>query len=721
MSDTLFSASWYRVAEIRPRLRSHAVIHRHLYRGKVWYVLQDRSSGRFHRFSPVANLVIGLMNGKRTLREIWDVACTRLGDDAPTQDDVINILASLHRADVLQTDAPPDIGEMHERNVKQERMKLKQYIQNPLSLRFPLFDPDRLLTWMNPVTRRLFAPAGAALWLLVVGWALVLAGSHWDELTKDVTDRILSTQNLLMMAMVFPFAKLIHELGHGAAVKARGGEVHELGVMVLVLMPVPYVDASSSLAFRSKVERMLVGAAGMLSELFLAALAMFVWVNVESGMVSAIAYNIMLIAGVSTLVFNANPLLRFDGYYILADWLEIPNLGQRANAYFSYLVRRRLLNVKSATPPPETAPGERPWLASFAVGSFVYRIMVTISIALLVAEQYFIIGVLLAMWSLYGMFVQPLAKKIGYLATGDELHGKRTRTIATVATMVLLLVAILAWVPAPSWTRTEGVAVAPQNAQVRAAADGFVVTVVAAPNAPVKRGDTLLVTEDPELLAKVSVFEAQLKEQLARYAAARDDRVQLNMIREEIVHIEARLETARQRAGELVVRSPGDGMFVISQPGDQPGRFVRRGELLAYVLDYSKVAVQVVVPQGDVDLVRKMTRHVELRPVERIPDLIAAEVKRVVPAATNQLPNMALSAQGGGEVVLDPSAGSDARGNADARSASSLFIFELEVPPTARLFTLGSRIYARFEREPEPLGEQWYRNVRRVLLKRFNV
>ena len=101
MSESLFSSSWYRVAEVRPRLRSHAVIHRHLYRGQIWYVLQDRSSGRFHRFSPVANLVIGLMDGRRTLREIWETACVQLGDDAPTQDEVIGMLASLHRADVL--------------------------------------------------------------------------------------------------------------------------------------------------------------------------------------------------------------------------------------------------------------------------------------------------------------------------------------------------------------------------------------------------------------------------------------------------------------------------------------------------------------------------------------------------------------------------------------------------------------------------------------------
>jgi len=720
MSESLFSASWYRVANVRPRLRSHAVIHRHLYRGQVWYVLQDRSSGRFHRFSPVANLVIGLMDGRRTLREIWNIACTRLGDDAPTQDEVIQMLASLHRADVLQTDAHPDIRELHERNVRQARMKLKQYISNPLSLRFPLFDPDRLLSWINPLSRLLFGAVGAVIWLAVVGWALVLAGSHWDELTKDLSAQIFAAENLLVMALVFPLAKLVHEFGHGMAVKAYGGEVHEMGVMLLVLMPVPYVDASASLALREKRRRMVVGAAGMLSELLLAAVAMFVWANVEPGLVRAIAYNVMVIAGISTLVFNANPLLRFDGYYILSDMLEIPNLGQRANAHLGYLVRRYLLGVTQAVPAND-APGERAWFVFYAIASFFYRIFVTLSIALLVAEQYFVVGVLLALWSLYNTLVQPLGKRIGYLFSAAELRGRRAQAIASAGLFAVLVAAIVFWVPAPSWTRTEGVAVAPEDARVRAATDGFVKAVVAKPNAAVRRGDVLVLTEDPEMGARVRLLEAQLKEQQARYTAAHDDRVQLNVIREEIAHVEARLAEARVRARDLAIRSPADGVFVMAEAGDMPGRFVRRGELLGYVMDYARLAVQVVVPQGDVDLVRESTRRVELRLVERIPELIEARVKRVVPAATNQLPGLALSSQGGGEVVLDPSAEGNGGRAADARSAESLFIFELELPQAARLQSLGSRIYVRFERAPEPLGTQWYRVVRRLLLAKFNV
>lgn len=720
MSESLFSGSWYRVAALKPRLRGHAVIHRHLYRGRVWYVLQDRSSGRFHRFSPVANLVIGLMDGRRTLQEIWETACTRLGDDAPTQDEIINVLATLHRADVLQTDAATDIGELQERTVRQKKMRLKQYIQNPLALRLPLLDPEPIVSAMAPLSRVLFSWFGALVWLGVMAWALVLVGVHWNELTKDVTDQMLSADNLLLMALVFPAAKVIHEFGHALALKARGGEVHEMGVMLLVLMPVPYVDASASLAFRSKGDRMLVGASGMLSELFLAALALFVWVNVEPGLVRAVAYNVIVIAGISTLVFNINPLLRFDGYYILADLIEIPNLGQRANTYLGYLVRRYLFAVKGAEP-GDYAPGERPWFVFYSIAAFCYRMVVMVGIAILVAERFFFIGVLLALWALYSMLVLPIAKKIGYLFDSPELAGRRTQTVVAVGLSAMLLAAVIFWVPAPSWTRAEGVTVAPENAQVRAGTDGFVQRVVAAERQAVRAGDPLVVMEDPELLSKVRVLEAQLREQHARLAAAYDDRVQATLVREEIAHLTSRLAESRRRAGDLVIRSPVDGVFVMPASVDAPGRFVRRGEVVAFVLDLSHAVVQVVVPQGEADLVRHMTRRVELRLVENVPAVIPALVRRVVPAATDRLPSLALSAQGGGEVSLDPQSANDPGRDGVPRAASTLFVFELELPESGRLRALGSRIYARFERSPEPLGTQWYRAVRQVLLKRFNV
>src|SRR6185503_10544121 len=183
---------------------------------------------------------------------------------------------------------------------------------------------------------------GGLVWLAVVAPAAVHLAVHWTDFSHGVLDRLLTPQNLGMMWLLFPLIKTLHELGHATATKAFGREVHDLGVMLLVVTPVPYVDASAAWAFPGKWRRIAVGAAGMAVELVLASLALYVWLAVEPGLVRALAFHVIVIAGISTLVFNANPLLRYDGYYILADLLEIPNLRARANRYLGYLGERYL-------------------------------------------------------------------------------------------------------------------------------------------------------------------------------------------------------------------------------------------------------------------------------------------------------------------------------------------------------------------------------------------
>ena len=211
-----FSSSWHRVAHLKPRLRGHAQMSRHHYRGQLWYVLQDQSSRRVHRFTPAVYQVIGLMDGHRSLQEIWDVACARLGDDAPTQEEIIRMLAQLHVADVLQCEIPPDVDEMLRRQERMRGMKLLQLIMSPLSVKFPLLDPERFLNAALPFFRPFFSWFGAILWVVVVGFGAMLMGTHWSELTKDITDRALAPENLLIMWFTFPVIKLFHEFGHNS-------------------------------------------------------------------------------------------------------------------------------------------------------------------------------------------------------------------------------------------------------------------------------------------------------------------------------------------------------------------------------------------------------------------------------------------------------------------------------------------------------------------------
>jgi putative peptide zinc metalloprotease protein len=287
------------VATLKPRLRGHTQIHRHHYRGQRWYVLQDHATQRYHRFSPAAYRILGLMDGRHTVQEIWERACTQLGDDAPTQDEVIRLLTQLHTADVLQCNVPPDTTELLLRYDRQRRRTWQSQLLSPLFWRFPLFDPERFLQRYLPLVRPMFGWVGVALWLTVVGSAVVLGAVYWQDLTADIIDRLLAPQNVLLLWLVFPLVKMLHEFGHAFATKTYGGEVHEMGIMLLALMPMPYVDASAASAFRSKWQRIMVGAAGMYVELFLASLALFCWLNVRPGTVRVVAYNVMFIAGVS--------------------------------------------------------------------------------------------------------------------------------------------------------------------------------------------------------------------------------------------------------------------------------------------------------------------------------------------------------------------------------------------------------------------------------------
>jgi len=317
MGESLLSSSWYRVAQLKPRCSSRTRLYRHHYRGQRWYVLQNESTRRCQLLTPSAHLIVGLMDGERTTHEIWEEAARQLGDDSPTQDETIRLLGMLYLADSLACDVSPDTEEMLRRSERRQVTDRWRRFLNPMSIRIPLFDPDVFLGRWVRLVRPLFSVYGAVAWCVVVGAALVLGASHWAELTQDAGSRLLSGQNMLLMWIAYPCVKALHELGHGFAAKVWEAEVHDTGIMFLVLMPVPYVDASAANVFPDKRRRMLVAAAGILVELFLAALALLVWLAVEPGIVRSLAYTVIWISGASTLLFNANPLLRFDGYFIL--------------------------------------------------------------------------------------------------------------------------------------------------------------------------------------------------------------------------------------------------------------------------------------------------------------------------------------------------------------------------------------------------------------------
>lgn len=715
MTRSIFSSSWHSVAELKPRLISQARVHRHVYRSQVWYVVQDQSGGRYHRLSPEAYALVKGMDGAKSVQMLWEQANTGGEGDACTQNEVVDLLVQMHAADLLQVDSVPDSAALFQRYKKKRIATLKQWFLNPMSLKLPLVDPNKFLSGWAPNLAWLFSSIGALLWLIVVLPALFLAGQYWSELTNNLSDNVLSSSNLMVMVLVFPIVKLLHELGHGFATKVWGGAVHEMGLMFLVFAPVPYVDATSSAAFLSKYKRAVVAAAGMLVELFLAALALYVWLLVEPGIVRAIAFNVMVVAGISSLAVNGNPLLRYDGYYILSDLIEIPNLAQRGQKYLVYLWDRHVFGVHDLPLPHETK-SERLWLFAYTPLAWMYRTFVTVSIILLIGGKFFIFGVILAVWGGFKLVAMPLWAAYKHV-TGSPNLRRRRKAALLISVSILVSLWLLGFVlPLPLYTKAEGVVWLPEQAILRAGGNGFFRRWLAAPGLRVIKSTPLYELEDDLLFTELSVTAAKVKETEAKYNAEQfSDPTKAVILFRQLQGEQEQQAQLEKRAANLIGYANTEGVFVVAQPQDMSGKYFKKGDLIGHVLERDALLARVVVPQDDIDLVRSRLVSIELRLSNWIAQSHYVNLARESAGGINELPSAALSLSGGGSTVTAPN---DPDG---LKTVERIFIVDLALPTTVSTVTFGERVYVRFDHGNEPIVWQGLRRLRQLFLSRFGV
>lgn len=715
MSEALLSPQWHRVQALTPRLRKHIKVHRHDYRGLIWFILEDKSSGRHHRFNAAAFKIVGLLDGKRTVNEVWQLVNAELGDFAPTQDEVIQLLGQLNSADLLQSNVAVDIEELFQRQQQHKSLKIKQSFSNPLSQKFPLWDPDNFLERHLPKVIWLFNRTSALAWLLVVLMASLLAAMHWHELGNNIIVNTLSPYNLVILFLLYPIIKILHELGHAFTAKLEGGEVHEMGVIFLLLIPIPYINISTVTNFRNKYKRMLAGAAGIIVELFLASLALFIWLITEPGIVRDIAFNIMLIGGVSSLFFNGNPLLKYDGYYVLADALDIPNLFQRSTTYWSYLSQRYLFGIKQVASPAYTQ-WESFWFILYSITSFFYRMAILWFIIVYVTDTFFAVGIVLALWLVIAQFLLPLFDIVRFIAAKPGIQKKRYRVITICSVLIGALMMLIFMVPFPSYTLAEGVVWLPDNAQLRAESAGFSGTLLTSANSQVQNGFSILQLEDPFLQTQVDIQQAKLKELEAKYRAEKyKDLVKAQIVKEQIPVARSELAYAQKKVQSMQVKSAIQGQLLIPDADDLPGQFLKQGDLIGYVINDSLPIVRTLVTQGNMGKLRTGIDRVQIRLANHIEQIIPAKLIRETPKATNRLPSAALSTSAGGEMILDPEK------SEELLTLEQFFLVDVEFSPLDANTLIGTRAYVRFDHGGETLYKQWYRSIRQLFLRQFNV
>lgn len=714
-----FSESWYRVVGLRARLRPSTQISRQYYRGERWYVVRDPAGNQYHRLSDAAYRFVGLLDGSRTVGEAWELVGGQLDDEAPTQPEVIQILSQLHAANLLESDLTADSNVLLRRHKMQVKRKMQGRLMNILFPRIPIWDPDRVLKRWMPVGRFLMSPLGAIIWIVVVITAVVLMVPQWSTFQKDYQDALSIGSNpekAFYLFAMFWILKFCHEMGHAFSCRRFGGECHEMGIMFLVFIPTPYVDASSAWAFPSRWQRMFVGAGGMIVELFLAAIAAFIYLATKPGVpvfglpLRELMTDAIMIAGFTTVIFNANPLLRYDGYYMLSDWLEIPNLQQKSKEYLLGLIKRHVFRIKSQQPLPPV--GQRLWLFFYGLASTAYRVMVGVMIILLVAWQVPVLGILMALGGVATWIAVPVFKTFKYLALEPELHRKRGRATAFTLACVACAIVLIGLIKFNVYVEAKGVVEPVQKEVVNARQGGFVADIRVKDAQWVKSGDVLVVLKDDELEADIKELQAQLRGAEVKEIKSRNngevDQNKLDQLA--VATYKKQLAEDLRRKSELTVRTPIDGQVIAPDLKFMQGKFLPRGTELCRVETNDKLVVRSLVEQREIALVSQqyidgkihLTREPEIRLAGDIQHVVTGGDVMLVSGGTQKLPSKVLGVGGGGDIVTDP------RDQQGQFSEIPQFEMRVNLANPAIEYVSGQRAWVRLTVGKKPLIWAWY-------------
>jgi putative peptide zinc metalloprotease protein len=712
--SSIYSESWYRIANQRVVLRNQVHMRRQVYRGEKWYVLEDPFTNQFFRIRPEAREFLVRLRPDRTVEEVWKECLDLDPEHAPGQEDVIRLLAQLYHGNLLQYGLPEDSIKLFERYKKRRAKEIRSKLLSIMFMRIPLLDPDDFLKRTLPSIGRLISWPGAAIWALAVIFALKVVIDHFSLLV-DQSQGILAPSNLFLLYVAMVFIKTLHEFGHAYACRKFGGEVHVMGVMLLIFTPVPYMDATSSWAFRSRWQRALVGAAGMIVEVFLAALAALVWANTGPGTINSLAYNVIFIASVSTILFNINPLLRFDGYYILSDLLEIPSLHTRSTRQLRHLCEYHLFGYTKSTSPARSSR-ESALLTSFGILSGIYKIFVFTAIILFVADKFLLAGLIMALICIFSLGVVPLIRFARYLAHSPQLERTRIRAVAVVVGLALFIVLFFQFVPFRHYFRAPGILKAEPYAELSSQSEGTLAEIVTPGGNPVRAGDVLLRLDNPEVDYLVAMVDAEWEEAQARYQRAmRNASADLEPLAAYREAIRQRRERLIQRKEELLVRSPVAGLWVSPEIEDWQGRWIARGYVLGKLTGTDEFRFSAVIPQSQASRLfdgRIRSSGVRLR--GQSGKTVEVTDFRVIPAEQRVLPSAALGWLAGGDIEVSPN---DAMG----RTAAEPF-FEVIASlkkDEAISFFHGQSGVIRFRLPGEPLLPRWVRAFRQLLQKRY--
>jgi putative peptide zinc metalloprotease protein len=712
----MFSDRWLHVSGLQIRIHSRVRVAAREIGGETWHMLHDPMSNEYARLRADGWRFIASLPSHRCVGEAWQAAYDRGEIGALTQHRVVQLISALYRRNLLAISTPTDSARLTERGRRRLRKPALQRAQSLLFLQIPLIDPDRALRRMAPLLRIVFGPIGLLIWALVVLLGLTTLVQRWESVI-DASSAIFAAPNPILLFVSFTISKVLHELGHAGMCRRHGGAVHTLGVMLLIFAPIPYADVSSAWGFRSRAARVAVGASGMLVDAFVASLATIAWSSTPPGPVNDAAFSLMLTSAIYAFVINANPLMRFDGYYILSDLIDVPNLAAQSSAAFGSAVRTFFLGRSTSRDQDEVAVDHH-GLAAFGALALGYRIFAIGGIVLFIADQYLGLGLLAAIVLTLSASGPPALRMLAaWRANRAEVSSIPGRAWLRGGVSLGLLCALMLS-PLPDWNTLPAGIEAIGAQQVSTGTAGRVVEVIGRPNMVHRAGEPLVRLEDPELTLERRTIELQLvRNGMMERRALASGTADLDPIRERRRSLEQALRQTDADIAFLLVRAPADGYWAAPAIHNHMHGWVERGTELGTLIPQADHRLIAVVPQSAAarvasvaDLTGTVRCSGDARTVMQLDDL------RMVPLAITRLPNPALGSASGGDIAVS---GHDPTGTA---SVEPIFQIEGRISAPDHAFLVHRRsCWVRIDLPHRSLGARWLEATRQFFQRRYRL
>ena len=710
---------------LRVKLRADLIVQPQFYEGMTHYVIKDPIALKYFRFKVEEYFLLQQFDGKQTLQDVKRAFERKYRPQTITVEDLLRFASQLHEAGIALVDSPDQAKALITRRRKNRWKKVWQFLANILYIKIPIVDPERLLTWMYPYFRWLYTKGFIAVSVGMMLAALTLVASQWTTFSARLPEfqSFFTWKTIVYFWCSLAIIKIIHEFGHGLTAKHFGGEVHEMGALLLVLTPALYCDVTDCWLLPSKWKRIWISAAGIYVECFLASIATFVWWNTEEGLLNSLSLATMFICSVNTIMFNANPLLRYDGYYVMSDWLEIPNLRVKSTQFFTYLFQEKVLGLE--IPVQSYMPRSRRTLfVTYAITSYIYRWVVTFSILFFLSQflkpyKLESVSYMLALSSLIPLLFMPLYQVVKFVRSPGRMRKVKKVRAASILAVTLALVTAVLLIPTPLQVSGTLVLTSAKPAEIYAEVPGQLVTLNVRDGDMVKEGDILATLSNPEKHLEYLQLEGEQRSHNVK--AAWFNRVDSTASRGQAqLHsrMEADLEDAITKISEqrdkLTLVAPRDGKAMGVPHRETRGQWVKPGKPFMEIGDPHQLEAHMILDQSDVDLVidtdpdHKPTAWVRIYGTDAVPH--KSYVSEHSPRNLEEIPPEVSNAAGG-EIATkqDPKTG---------KAVPLSAVYEVVIPIDNADLSLqpGLRGFARIDSGSKPLA--WW--LWRLITKTFH-